>query len=450
MLKTIRISKGADIKLKGAAPKQQPVTATSALFALIPSDFPGLVPKMLVKEGDEVLAGTPIFYDKNDERIVYCSPVSGEVAEVVRGDKRKLLRVTILADKRKASIKHEIPAFASVNRDTAVDLLLKSGFWPSIIQRPYGINASPLKTPKAIVISGFDSAPLAPDFSFTLKGKDAEIQAGLDLLKKLTGGTVYLNISPAQKSETLFTDRTGVTITVFDGPHPAGNPGVQAHHLCPVNKGEQVWTVNIEDVCGIGHFMLTGEFKPLRTVTLCGPGAEHPKYVETLSGVQLSSILEGDSAGVTKRIVNGNALTGKKASSDGFLGFFSRQVTLIDEGLEPQFLGWLAPNFHKFSLSKSYFSWLMPSKEYELTTNTNGEERAFVVSGEYESVLPMDVYPVHLLKAILVEDLDKMEALGIYEVTEEDLALCEVVCTSKFPVQETLRRGLDLAHKELG
>jgi Na+-transporting NADH:ubiquinone oxidoreductase subunit A len=450
MPNTIRIKKGTDIKLSGPAVKNIAPAAESSVYALVPSDFIGLVPKMLVKEGDEVKAGSPIFYDKNDERIVYCAPVSGEIAAVERGEKRKLLKVTILADRKQSSIKHDIPSLASLDGSAVKEWMLKSGLWPMVIQRPYGINAHPDKAPKCVVVSAFDSAPLAPDYAFTLSGKEKELQAGLDALKRLTSGSVYLNVHAKDQKATLFTERTGVTVTLFDGPHPAGNPGVQIHHLNPVNKGETVWTVNVEDVCIIGHFFLTGEYKPVRTVAVGGPAAVNPAYVTTVAGAPLASVISGKTGSANTRVISGNVFTGKKSSADGFLGFLHHQVSLLEEGNQPQFLGWLAPNFHKFSLSKSYFSWLMPNKEYALNTNTNGEERAFVVSGQYEDVLPMDVYPVQLLKAILVEDIEKMEALGIYEVTEEDLALCEVVCTSKFPVQETLRRGLDLAHKELG
>jgi Na+-transporting NADH:ubiquinone oxidoreductase subunit A len=328
--------------------------------------------------------------------------------------------------------------------------MLKGGLWPMLVQRPYGVAANPNKTPKAIVVSAFDSAPLAPDYSFTLAGRAVDLQAGLDALKLLTPGPVYLNVSAADAGKTIFTDRTGVTLTYFEGPHPAGNPGVQIHHLNPINKGEIVWTVNIEDVCAIGHFFLSGEYAPVRTVAVTGPLCTKPEYVTVLAGVQMSAILNGRIGEANIRIISGNVLTGKASSGDAFLGYHHHQVTILEEGNQPQFLGWLAPNFHKFSLSRAYFSWLTPNKEYALNTNTNGEERAFVVSGQYEQVLPMDILPVHLLKAILVEDIDKMEALGIYEVVEEDLALCEVVCTSKFPVQETLRRGLEIAHKELG
>lgn len=450
MSKTIRIRKGADIKLAGAAVKTVQTAPESSVYALVPSDFHGLVPKVLVKEGDEVKAGTPVFYDKNDERIVYCAPVSGEIAAVERGDKRKLLKVTILADKKNASLTHQVPKPAALTAETATEWLLKGGLWPMIIQRPYGVNAVPGKTPKAIVVSAFDSAPLAPDYGFVLKGRDAELQAGLDVLKKLTSGAVHLNLHASQKNETVFTERKQVEITFFDGPHPAGNAGVQIHHLNPINKGELVWTVNIEDVAAIGHFFLTGEYAPERTIAVGGPVAKSPVYLKTRAGAQISSLTRDHLNSDNARVISGNVFTGKKVTGTDFLGFHHHQISVLEEGNQPQFLGWLAPNFHKFSLSKSYFSWLFPKKEYALTTNTNGEERAFVVSGQYEEVLPMDVYPVQLLKSILVEDIEKMEALGIYEVTEEDLALCEVVCTSKFPVQETLRRGLDIAHKELG
>jgi Na+-transporting NADH:ubiquinone oxidoreductase subunit A len=448
MSKYIKIKKGLTIKLTGEAEKvfsEQPLSET---FAVKPPDFTGIIPKLLVKPGDEVLAGTPLFYDKLSEKVQFCSPVSGEVVEIIRGEKRKILEIRILADKEIKSVKFTIQNPDDLSREAVVTAMLEAGLWPFIRQRPFGIIANPDDIPKSIFISAFDSNPLAPDNNFIMQGCSEDFQAGLNALRKLSGGKVHVNIPAAQAVSNVFTEARGVEINTISGPHPCGNVGVQIHHIDPVCKGEVVWCVQPQDVLIIGRFFNHGKYNASRIVALTGSGVINRKYYKTYVGCNLKNILaEGIVAG-ENRIISGNVLTGKKIWQDGFLSFYDTQITVIPEGQEPEFMGWLTPGLKKLSMSRAFFSWLTPHKSYELTTNMHGEERPFVVTGEYEKVFPMDIYPVQLLKSILIDDIEMMENLGIYEVVEEDFALCEFVCTSKIESQQIIRKGLDLIRKE--
>lgn len=451
MSKYIKIKKGLNIKLTGEADKVISNTPIPETFALKPPDFIGLIPKLLVKQGDEVQAGTPLFYDKNNEAIKFCSPVSGEVIEILRGEKRKILEVKILADKEVS-----YAAFGKANpneldREAIIDTLLSSGVWPFIRQRPFGIIANPSDIPKAIFISAFDSNPLAPDNNFTMQGADEDFQTGLDALRKLTLGKVHITINGDQKTSSVFTGATGVQLNKISGPHPSGNVGVQIHHIDPISKGELVWCINPQDILIIGRLFNQGRFDASRIIALTGSRLQQPKYYKIIVGTAVKDLLadsvlrEGEN-----RIISGNVLTGKQISVDGYLDFYDSQITVIPEGHEPEFMGWLAPGFDKFSKSRAFFSWLTPGKKYDLNTNMHGEERPFVMTGQYEEVFPMDIYPVQLLKAVLIEDIELMENLGIYEVVEEDFALCEFVCTSKIESQDIIRRGLDIVRREMG
>ena len=448
MSKDIRIKKGLDIKLKGAAEKLYAQIDPPDTVAIKPTDFHGVVPKLLVKTGDEVKAGSPLFYDKDNERVKFVAPVSGEVVEINRGAKRKILEVKILADKENSyqSFKKEDPA--TLNREQIVDMLLESGAWPFIRQRPYATIANPNDIPKSIFISAFNTAPLAADNDFIIHGMDEAFQAGLNALNRLTDGPVHLNIDGKTNPDIAFTNAKGVQVNRFKGPHPAGNIGVQIHHIDPINKGEVVWYLYPQDVVLIGRVFLEGKFDASRIIALTGSEVKKPKYYKTFVGAAVKNILDGTTEEGKKRFISGDVLTGTAVEAIGYLGFYDSQITVIPEGDQPEFMGWLAPGLNKFSVSRTFFSWLMPNKEYALDTNMHGEERAYVMTGEYERVLPMDIYPMQLLKAIMVGDIEAMEALGIYEVAEEDLALCEVVCTSKINVQELLRQGLDLIKKE--
>lgn len=448
MPKNVRIRKGADIKLVGAAERVKGEAPFPSSFAIKPTDFHGLTPKMVVKEGAEVKAGSVIFFDKDNEHVKFTSPVSGEIAEIVRGEKRKILEVRIVPDQDQKFEQFDVSDLSSAEKVKAA--LMSSGMWPMLKQRPYDVMANPHLKPKAIFISAFDSAPLGPDYDFILHGQQEAFQKGLDALAKLTDGKVHLTTRGGSAADATFTQAKGIEHNTITGPHPAGNVGIQIHHIDPINKGDIVWTISAQNVALMGKFLLTGKVDLKKTIALAGSEVEKPRYISTWVGASMKSIVEGQITAGDNRIISGNVLTGDKTYMEGYLGFYDDVVTVIPEGNEPQFMGWLAPNFHKFSLSKSYFSWLNPGKKYKLNTNMNGEDRAFVVSGQYEAVLPMDIYPVQLIKSIMTNDLDKMENLGIYEVIPEDLALCEYACTSKINVQSILRDGLDLAKKELG
>ena len=449
MSKDIRIKKGLNIKLKGVADKILASFDSAVMYSIRPSDFTGLEPKLSVKEGDRVLAGQALLYDKHNERIKICAPVSGEVTEIVRGDKRKLLEVRILPDSEIEYLPFKAQSPTALKREEIIEALLEYGMWPFIRQRPYAVIANPSDAPKSIHISCFDSAPLAADTDFTMHGLEEEFHIGLEVLKKLTSGKVHLNLDGSTNPDKAFTSAQGVVINRFTGPHPVGNVGVQIHHLEPLSKGEIVWYTYPQDVVAIGRLFLKGKADFTRTIAITGSQVLKPRYTKALPGAQVKNMMVENLKEGNSRIISGNVLTGKKISINGCLGFYDKQITVIPEGDQPEFFGWLLPDFSKFSNSRLLFSWLQPGKEYVLDSNMHGEERAFVVTGEYEKVFPFDIYPVQLLKSILVEDIDRMEQLGIYEVAEEDFALCEVVCTSKFPVQETVRRGLDLVRKEL-
>ena len=446
MSKNVKIRKGANIKLEGVAEKSTIETIMPSSFALKPTDFHGLVPKMLLKEGAEVEAGTPIFYNKADERIKFVSPVSGEIAEIVRGAKRKILEIRIIADKEQSASANVSVDVSS--GDKVKEALLANGFWPFIKRRPYDIMAKPDESPKSIFVSGFDSAPLGADLNYILDGSKEHFQVGLDALGKLTSGKVNLGVRAGDSGAV--SEATNVIKNTFSGPHPSGNVGIQIHHIDPISKVDVVWTVDAQAVAMMGRFISTGNADFSKTIALSGSGVKSPQYLKTWTGANMASIIDGRIHEGDYRIISGNVLSGNKVEKDGYLGFFSNVVSVIPEGRDPQFMGWLAPNFHKFSLSHAYFSWLMPNKKYNLNTNLNGEDRAYVMSGQYEDVLPMDIYPVHLIKSIMTNDIEKMEALGIYEVAPEDFALCEFACTSKTPVQKLIRQGIDTAIEELG
>ena len=327
--------------------------------------------------------------------------------------------------------------------------MLDTGIWALIRQRPYDIIANPDESPKAIFISAFDSAPLAPDYDFILHGKGEVFQTGIDALSKLTDGKIHLSISADNVPTKVFTNTKRAEIHSFSGPHPSGNIGVQIHHIDPINKGELVWHINPQDVLIIGKLFMEGIYDASRVIALAGSEVKHPKYYKTLIGASIKPIVENNLKEGNLRLINGNVLSGKTTSEDGFVGFYSHQITVIPEGDHYEFLGWALPGLKKFSMSRTFFSWLMPWKKFQLDTNLNGGHRAFVLSGEYDKVLPMDIHPVYLIKSILAEDIDQMEKLGIYEVSAEDFALCEYVCTSKTNVQEIIHKGLELIRKEM-
>ena len=450
MSQTIKLKKGFDINLAGKAEKKLIEISQSDTFALKPSDFGGLSrPKLVVKEGDNVKAGSPICFERNVEDILFTSPVSGEVVEIKRGEKRKVLEVKILADKEiefEKFKKYAASDIASVSREDVLDQLKKSGAWTNVIQRPYGCVASPEDTPKAIFISAFDSSPLAPDYSYVLDGQDLYFQAGIDVVKKLTSGIVHLNVDGNAEVSQVFSKAQNVQLNTISGPHPAGNVGVQIHHLDPISKGEIVWTINPVGVAIIGKLFLEGVYDTSRLVAVTGSQMKETGYVKMYSGACLNKLAE-KVEGSDNRYISGNVLSGEGIDADGYLGYYHNQITVIPEGKEEEFLGWIKPTKNKLSFHRAFgmFTFLNgKSKEFKVNTNTYGEERNFVVSGTFEEVMPMDILPTYLFKAIMAEDYDDMEALGIYEVIEEDVALCEFVDVSKNPLQEILREGLEL------
>lgn len=441
MGKSIRLKKGYDIKLIGEASKEIKSIPVSEIFAIKPTDYLNMTPKMVVKVGDEVLAGDGIFFDKKRPEIIFPSPVSGEVVEIVRGAKRKILEVKILADKATKFKKLEVPS--SLDVASVKEVLLKANLWSLLKQRPFSIIPDTTDTPKAIFVSTFDSAPLAPDLSFVIEQNKSAFDKGLEVLNALSLGNLNVGVSGGSS----LTVSSG-NVTEFSGPHPAGNVGIQIHHTSPIKPGETVWYMDVQDVIVLGKLFNTGEYHAERIIPITGSEVNNPMYLKAIVGQSLSSVLADSVSNENVRYIQGNVLNGALSHKEDYLSFYTSHLTVIPEGDKSEFLGWLLPSTTKLSLSRTYFSWLMPSKKYNIDTNTHGEERPFVVSGQYEKVLPMNIMPVQLLKAILAGDIERMEALGIYEVAEEDLALCEFVCSSKIEVQKLVRQGLDLMLSE--
>jgi len=447
MSEVIKLKKGLDIKLQGEPEKVLFSTPHAETYALKPTDFPELTAKLLVKQGEEVKKGSPLFFDKYTPEILFTAPAGGKVLSINRGERRKILEVVIQAEENAGSVVFKKADPLSLSGDQIKEQLLKSGLWPFIKRRPFGIIAKPSETPKAIFISMFDTAPLAPDYRFILQGQESTFQYGLNALSRLTDGSIHLGVNKELHPLSF----THVEVHHFSGPHPAGNVGIQIHHVLPVRKEDVIWTVNALDVLCIGRLFKTGELDLSRIVALTGPEVDRPAYYKTWLGSAVSSLTEGNlKKGSNQRIISGNVLTGTKVSQKNFLGFYDAMLTVIPEGNEYEFLGWASPGINKFSASKTFLSSLFPKKEYKLNANLHGGERAFVMSGQYEKYLPMNILPIFLLKAILVNDIDKMEQLGIYEIIEEDLALCEYACTSKIKVQNIVRKGINLMIKELG
>ncbi len=447
MSKVVKLKKGFDINLAGKAPQELAEFSTPETYAIKPTDFLGIQrPKVAVNVGDQVKAGTTLLFDKAMDQVKYASPVSGEVIDVKRGERRKLLEIVIKSDGKNTQEKFDSVDLDSIDRDALASALAESGVWPNIVQRPFGIVANPADTPKAIFISGFDSHPLAPDFGFALQGQSEAMQAGINALAKLTSGKVHLGVDGSKGTPDVFSGLKNVEINKFSGPHPAGNVGVQIHHIDPINKGEIVWTVSPSGVAQIGRFIIGGVYDASKTIAITGSELTKTAYVKTITGASVTSFVKGNLNSGHVRVISGNVLTGEKINMEGFLGFYHNQITVIPEGDYYEFLGWAKPTTKKLSYHRALglLSFLTPKKEFVLDTNGRGEERAFVQTGVFESVTPMDILPVYLLKAIMAEDFDEMEELGIYEVVEEDLALCEFVDVSKHPVQKLVREGLDL------
>jgi len=445
MPNTIKIKKGLNINLVGEA-KKEISDINADRYAIKPTDFLGVFPRLLVKVGDAIKAGTPLFVDKYRENIIFTSPVSGVIEEISRGDKRVLEEIRIKSGDKPEYLDFGKADPSKQSREEIIEKLLKSGVWPVIRQRPYSIIADPNGTPRGIYVSGFDTSPLAPDYSMIIKENTTAFQAGIDVLAKLGGTPVKLGL-PAGKSD--FPQVSNTEITYFEGPHPAGNVGIQIHKTNPINKGDIVWVVNLQDVIIIGRLFTKGIYDATVLIPLCGSEVKTPQYFKTFKGVSVQSLAKNNLKDGAVRIISGNVLTGSMIKSDGYLGFYHNQFTVIPEGNYHEFLGWALPGLNKFSLSKSFFSYLTPKRKYRLDTNFHGAERAYVMTGQYEQVLPMDIYPMQLIKACLAENIELMENLGIYEVDEEDFALVEFIDTSKTEIQSIIRKGLDLIRKEM-
>ena len=448
MSKVIKLRKGLNIKLQGRAEEKLETLPTPSTVAIKPTDFPGLIPKLSVKAGSEVKTGDALFYDKYYPDVVLTAPMGGIVKSVNRGERRRILEIVIEPGADKGAVDFGSADPASLNSDEVKNKLLKSGLWPFLRRRPYGITASPADKPKAIFISTFDTSPLAPNYNFILEGQLKSFQTGVNALAKLTEGKVHLGVNKGS----IFNSVKHVEINEFEGPHPAGNVGVQIHHVAPIAKGEVVWTINVQDVLFIGRLFETGKVDFTKTIAMSGSEIKKPQYYKTIIGAPVSELTDGKitDTDYKQRIISGNVLTGEKVKRENYLGFFDSQITVIPEGDEYEFLGWASLGVKKFSASKTFMSSLLPNKQYKMNANLHGGERAFVLTDQYDKVVPMDVLPVILLKAILANDIDKMEQLGIYEIVEEDFALCEYICTSKIKVQDIVRSGIDTMIKELG
>ncbi len=439
----IKLKQGLDINLVGEAQKAVAKTVAANEVSLKPSDFACFKPHLEVRVGDKVKAGSVLFTDKNRPEIRFCSPVSGEVTEVRRAERRRITDVVVKADGNNEYEKFDTSNLSS--KDAVKNLLLQSGVWPYLRQRPFNIIADPKQDAKAVYISTFDSAPLAADYQFVLKDQLADFQAGVDLLSKLA--PVYVGYNN-KISGNIFQNVKNATLTGFEGPHPAGNAGVQISHVCPVNKGEMVIVVNPQDVVIVGRLAKSGIYDAKKTIALVGGKVKSPAYYSTVANAKIDGIISGNYETEDARIIGGNVLTGTKLSADGYLGFYDNEISIIPEGNYYDFFGWALPGLKKYSFSHTFFSWLCPKKQYNLDTNTHGEKRAYVVTGTFEKLVPMDILPLQLIKAILAENIELMEELGIYEVAEEDFALCEFADTSKTDIQAIIRKGLDLMVQE--
>ena len=449
MSKDISIKAGANLNLKGHASTELEVAKISLDYALNPDDFFGLIPRMLVKEGDKVSLGQPIFHDKNNESIKIVSPVNGKILEIVRGAKRKILNV-IIRKEGDTSINYKIPNLSSISKDKIMELLVESGSLAYIKQRPYNIIAKPDRLPKSIFVSIHSTAPYAPDYDFILKNRMDEFQNGVNVMSKLIGKPINLSISYNCESD--FSILNNVELYKIKGAHPSGNESFQINRIDPLNSGEIIWVIKPEDLANIGSFFITGIFNPRRTVAVSGECLRSPKYYDTIIGSSISSLIDSKELSSIEdyRFINGDPLSGSKVEYSDFLGYYNNALSVIKEGNQYRMLGWLPFIYNSVpSLSKTSLSWLIGGQK-KVNTNLNGEERAIVVTGEMEKYFPMDIFPMQLIKACMTRDIEKMESLGIYEVIPEDFGLVDFSCTSKIEAQEIVKNGIELMLKEVG
>jgi Na+-transporting NADH:ubiquinone oxidoreductase subunit A len=445
MANVIKLSKGLDINLKGQAEEKKIQLKSNGKYALVPDDFEGVTPKVVVREGDKVQAGDALFVNKQYPEVKFASPVSGTVSAVVRGERRKVLCVKVDADAKQEFMDFGKKDVSKLSGEQVINALLEAGIFGYINQLPYAVSTNPSVAPKAIFVSALRDKPLAADFEFEVKGQEADFQSGISALSKIA--KVYLGVGVGSSLE----GTKDAEVTVFDGKCPAGNVGVQVNNIDPVNKGEVVWTIGDPTVVlFIGRLFNTGKVDLKRAVALCGSEISNPAYVDMLVGEELSTLLSNSyDASKSVRIINGNVLTGKPTTKEGFLGAHTSEITVIPEGNDAdEMLGWILPRFKQFSVNRSYFSWLCGKKQYALDARVKGGERHMIMSGEYDKVLPMDIYGEYLIKAIIAGDIDRQEALGIYEASPEDFALAEFVDSSKLELQRIVREGLNILRKE--
>ena len=449
MIKDVSIKDGANLNLKGLASMELEVANMSLNYALNPDDFFGLIPRMLVKEGDKVSLGQPIFHDKNNESIKIVSPVSGKIQEIVRGAKRKILNVIIKKEGERA-VNFKIPSLSSISNKKILELLIESGSLAFIRQRPYNIIARPDRPPKSIFVSVHSTAPYAANYDFILKKRMDEFQVGVDVMSKLIGKPINLSISHNCESD--LSTLNNVDVYKIKGAHPSGNESFQINRIDPLNSGEIIWVIKPEDIANIGSFFMTGIFNPKRTVAVSGDSLKSPKYYDAIIGSPISSLVDSKEIPNSEeyRFINGDPLSGSKVEYSGFLGFYNNTLSVIKEGNQFRMLGWLPFMYNSIpSFSKTSLSWLLGG-EKKVNTNLNGEERAIVVTGEMEKYFPMDIFPMQLIKACMRGDVEKMESLGIYEVIPEDFGLVDFSCTSKIEAQEIVKSGIEIMLKEVG
>lgn len=447
------LKKGHDILLAGEAPADTVLSLSATRYAVRPVNFRGIapIPKLLVEEGQEVKAGDPVFFDKSDPAIQYVAPVSGEIVEVRRGSKRSITDIVILADKEVRYKEFKSPDIEKCTREELVNFLAESGLWVHINSRPFDVVPKRDDVPRDVFISTFDTAPLAVTGDLLVKGKEEAFHKGLHVLGRLTTGKVYLGLSANGKEapSQAFTHAKGVEIHWFKGPHPSGNVGVQIHHIAPIRMGDTVWTLKVESVIAIGEMFLTGHYQSETIVSICGGMMKKPQIIRTYQGANIGDLLNGQDINLNhSRLISGNVLTGRQVGDDDFLDIHVNNITAIKEGNYHEMFGWLLPIKPRPSVSKTFPNFLFPGFRFDADTNTHGERRAFVMTGQYEAVLPMNIYVQHVMKAIMTNDYERMEGLGLVELTEEDVALCEFVCTSKMPLQNILRQGLDMMREQ--
>ncbi len=446
------LKKGFNILLEGEAEAEVADANGVTRYAVQPPNWRGIapIPKMVAEVGDSVKAGQPLFFDKQNPDIQFVSPVSGELIEVNRGAKRAITEVVILADKEIQFEQFDAPNLESASREDIVEYLTKTGGWSLIVERPFDVIADRTVVPSNIFISTFDSAPNGPDLNVVIDGREADFQAGVNALSKLTHGKVHLGLDArdGKKPADIYANCENAEKHYFRGPHPSGNVGVQIHHIAPIDAGHKVWTLDVQAVMTIGALFSRGQYDCRRIVALTGDRLASNHYVRTYAGANIGEMLKDNPVEEQSRIISGDVLSGETKSLNGYINIHDDQIATIAEGDHYELFGWLVPGKARPSTSNTYPNFLFGDMKFSPDTNTHGEKRAFVVTGQYEKMLPMDIYPQHLMKAIMVKDFERMEGLGIYELTEEDIALCEFACTSKMPLQEILREGLDLMREQ--